>query len=152
MKIFKLIIMLLILIAASVEQCQSSTALREVSGSLQINFDGGIFSGNRLEIIPIDSAGKKIFSDSAFNDKPLRLKINGEVSDAKITDGAIILNVASDEVHLQKIFFEDLGIKFNGEDSAQIKLAGGNFLAWTVAAIATLVMLYMCYLLYTKRR
>lgn len=132
-------------------------AVAEVEGSLQTNLTTSIFSANLLEIMPVynDSEQKKILDDDFFDDKSLRVQVDGKIIKSTIRDGVIIVELedVGDEVSLDKVFFEDLGIIFIGKDSAQITVSVGlNYLPWILAFAGVSVILALSYLLSRKRK
>ena len=127
----------------------------EVNGRLQTELRTSFFSANVLEITPVynDSAQKKILRDDFFNGKSLRVQVDGKIINSTIRNGVISVKLedVGDKVSLQKIFFEDLGIIFVGEDSAQINVFGLNYLPWLLAFAGVSVILALSYRLARKR-
>ena len=117
----------------------------EVEGNLQTNLVTHIFSADILEITPVynDSEQKKILADDFFDDKSLRVKVDGKIIKSTIRDGIINveLNDVGSQISLEKIYFEDLGIIFIGKDSAQINFSGRNYLPWILAFIGVSIIL-----------
>lgn len=128
----------------------------EVEGILQTNLRTSVIAKNILEITPVygGSEQEEILDDDFFDDKSLRVQVDGKIIDSTIRDGVISVELADvgDKVSLEKIFFEDLGIIFVGEDSAQIAVpTGRNFLPWILAVAGIAVILALSYLLIRKR-
>ena len=117
-------------------------AIIEVEGTLQKNP-----SSDSLEIIPIDSTGENIFADNFFENKSVRVKINDKIFDTKIHDGEMEIDLSDEgkNISLQKVFFEDLGIVFHGDDTAEIILPDNNFLPYVLAAAAICVILFLAF-------
>ncbi len=131
-------------------------AVAEVEGTLQTNLRTSVIAKNILEITPVydDVSQEMIFDDDFFDDKTLRVKVDGKIIRSTISDGVIRVELANvgDNVSLEKIFFEDLGIIFVGEDSAQIAVPSGrNYLPWILAVAGVAVILTLSYLLIRKR-
>jgi hypothetical protein len=117
-------------------------AVIEVEGNLQKNI-----SSDEIELVPLDFDGKKIFSDNFFENKSLRVKINDKIFDEKITDGTIKIDLSDEgkNISLQKVFFEDVGIIFNGNDKAEIILPTNNYLPYILTGAAILFILFLAY-------
>ena len=69
----------------------------------------------------------------------------------KVQNGVIEvpLEDAGENISLQKIYFEDLGIIFDGEDTAQLKNYA-NFVVWLIALDAILIILILSWCLQRK--
>ena len=117
-------------------------AIIEVEGSLQKNP-----SSDSLEIIPIDSSGKKIFADNFFENKSVRVKINDKFFDTKIHGGELEIDLSGENknISLQKVYFEDVGVNFIGDDTAEIILPEYNFLPYILAIAAICVILFLAF-------
>lgn len=117
-------------------------AVIEVEGSLQKNP-----SSDSLEIIPVDLNGEKIFSDDFFENKNIRVKINDKVFDEKISDGRIEIDLSGEgkNISLQKVFFNDVGIIFHGDDKDEIILPENNFLPYVLAVLAICLILFLAF-------
>lgn len=125
----------------------------EVDGDLQTEIAHSLFSADALEITPTyKDSSEKIFADKYFDNMPVRLEVNGEISETVMKDGKLRVELAEDttQVSLQKIYFEDLGVKFTGKDFANINVAEKNYLIWFLAAAAILIILIMSYFLWKK--
>lgn len=129
-------------------------ATADVEGILQAEISKSIFSADSLEITPVykNNPSEKIFADSFFEDKPVRVEVNGKILDAKIHDGEISVELEGDEkiVYMQKVFFEDLGVNFIGENSAEVTPSDNNYLMWILAVVAISVILILSYFLRKK--
>ena len=128
----------------------------EVEGTLQTNLQTSIFAKNILEITPVHGGTeqKKILADNFFDGKSLRVQVDGKIISSTVRDGVIRVELADigNKISLEKIFFEDLGIIFVGENSAQIDVAAGrNYLPWILAVAGVAVILVLSYLLSRKR-
>lgn len=115
-------------------------AIAEIEGTLQKN----TFFGE-LELTPYELDGNKILFDKFFEDKPIRVKINDKILDAKISDGEIKIDVSDegDHISLQKVYFEDVGIIFKGDDTAELDISGSGYLPYILASLAILVILLL---------
>lgn len=115
-------------------------AIIEVEGSLQKNP-----SSNSLELVPIDSSGEKIFADNFFENKNVRVKINDKIFDTKIHGGEMEIDLSGEgkNISLQKVYFEDVGVNFIGDDTAEIILPEYNFLPYILAILAICVILFL---------
>lgn len=127
----------------------------EVNGRLQTELRTSFFSPNILEITPVynDSAQEKILGNEFFDGKSLRVKVDGKIINSTIRDGVISVKLANtdDTVSLDKVFFEDLGLIFIGNNSAQVTVSGLNYLPWILALAGVSVILALSYLLIKKK-
>lgn len=127
----------------------------EVNGRLQTGLRTLFFSPNILEITPVynDSEQNKILNDEFFDGKSLRVQVDGKIINSTIRDGVISVKLANtdDTVSLDKVFFEDLGIIFIGNNSAQVTVSGLNYLPWILALAGVSVILALSYLLIKKK-
>lgn len=127
----------------------------EVEGTLQTSLTTSAFSPNILEITPIhnDAKQEKILGKDFFDGKSLRVQVDGKIINSTVQDGVIRVELedVGSKVALQKIFFEDLGIIFIGDDSAQIDVTGLNYLPWILALAGVSVILALSYRLARKR-
>ena len=126
----------------------------DVEGSLQAEISKSIFSADTLEITPVykNNPSEKIFADHFFENKPVRVEFNGKIFDASIHNGVISVELEGDEkiIYLQKVFFEDLGVNFIGENSAEVQPSDNNYLMWILAIGAISVILILSYFLRKK--
>lgn len=132
-------------------------AVVEVEGSLQTEVRTSTFAPSVLEITPVhnDEAAEKIFANKFFDGKPLRVKVDDKIIKTAIHNGTISVELedVGDKVHLQKVFFEDLGLKFIGEDSAQLDVSNRLiYLTWFLALVGVAVIGALSYLLIRKNR
>ena len=124
--------------------------LAQVEGNLQTSLTPELFAENVLEITPVHG-DEKILGDEFFDGKTLRVQLDGEIFTGQVSDGTINVSVGSrEELSMQKVFFEDVGITFIGNDTAQIKFVEQNFWRWALTAAAILVLLILAGLLYRK--
>ena len=127
----------------------------EVNGRLQTGLRTSFFSPNILEITPVynDSEQNKILNDEFFDGKSLRVQVDGKIINSTIRDGVISVKLANtdDTVSLDKVFFEDLGIIFVGNNSAQVAVSGLTYLPWILALAGVSVILALSYLLIKKK-
>lgn len=124
--------------------------LAEIEGDLQTSLVPQLFAENVLEITPVHG-DERILGDEFFNGKNVRVRLDGEIFTGRIFDGTIKVGVGTnEEFSLQKVFFEDVGITFLGDDTAQIKISEQNFLMWALTSAAILVILILSGLLYRK--
>ena len=89
----------------------------------------------------------KIYDDN----KTVALQINDKNFGGKVKDGTINLAIpnAEENISLQKVHFEDLGIIFEGDDTAQLKNPK-NSIAWIIALLAISVILILSWLIHKK--
>ena len=125
--------------------------LAQVEGNLLTEIGTSLFSGTVLEITPVHG-NEKILGDKYFDGKTIRVQVDGNIVTAPIHGGTIKVGVddLGDEITLQKIFFADLGLKFDGDDTARIEIGERNFLAWLLTAAGILVILTLSALLWRK--
>lgn len=127
----------------------------EVNGRLQTELRTSFFSANVLEITPVynDSEQARILNDEFFDGKSLRVQVDGKIINSTIRDGVISVKLenTNDTVSLDKVFFEDLGIIFVGNNSAQVTVSGLTYLPWILALAGVSVILGLSYLLIRKK-
>jgi len=118
----------------------------QVSGILQTNISMQIFSANILEITPLYTKNPevKIFGDKYFEGKSVNLQINDKNFVGAVEDGVIKVSLdgVGETVNLQKIHFENLGVVFSGNDTAQLKNPT-NIFVWIIALAAILTILIL---------
>ncbi len=118
----------------------------QVSGILQTDISAQIFSANILEITPLYAKNPeiKIFGDKFFEGKRVNLQINDKNFVGAVEDGVIKvpLDGAGEIINLQNIHFENLGVVFSGNDTAQLKNPA-NILVWIIALAAILTILIL---------
>lgn len=117
-------------------------AVAEVEGTLEKNISPGA-----LEITPVNLNGGKIFGDSFFENKPVRVKINDKIFSTNISGGEIKIDLSDEgkNVSLQKVFFEDVGVKFIGDDTAEMTLPENNYLPYILAGAAIILILFLAF-------
>lgn len=118
-----------------------------VEGTLQADTSTRFFK-NILEITPIHDA-EKILADKYFDDKLINLRVNDKDIEGRIQDGTIYAEV-NEDVSLQKIDFEDIGIIFEGDDTAKVELPK-NYFAWVIAAVGILIILWLIWRIRNKK-
>ncbi|MBR1728026.1 MAG: VWA domain-containing protein [Selenomonadaceae bacterium] len=126
--------------------------IAEVVGELQVEAANTLFNGRELQIKAIHTgdSSNEIFSNKYFDDKKINLQVNNENLTANVDEGIIIAKLDEvDHVDLQKVHFEDLGVRFVGNDNFSVDISEKNYLAWILALIAIATILF---LLYTLRR
>lgn len=118
----------------------------QVSGILQTNISMQIFSANILEITPLYAKNPKvkIFADKFFEGKRVNLQINDKNFVGAVEDGVIKVSLdgVGETVNLQEIHFENLGVVFSGNDTAQLKNPA-NIFVWIIALAAILTILIL---------
>ena len=130
--------------------------IAETTGEIKTDISSSWIGDDKLEITPIHigNFNTDIFADEYFNGKKVLLKINGNNIEATVNNGIIEAKTdnLNNDIELQKINFEDLGVRFIGEGSAQIKVSGNNYLAYLFALIGIAIIIVLLYLLYRKRK
>ena len=126
-----------------------------VAGNLQIDYTRLPFN-NILEITPVyakDSTAK-IFADKFFDDKNISVLINDKNVVGKIDSGIIEVPIDDfdENISLQKIYFENVGITFNGDDTAQLLIPKIPYAALMTALFGILMIAGLSYLIYRKYR
>ena len=130
-------------------------AVPSVEGILLTEVETHIFSANKLKITPVykNNPAEKIFADNFFENKPVRVQINDAEITAVVKGGEIEVDLPSgEEIFLQKVFFEDLGVEYSGENSATIHLEGMNYFVLILAGLAILTILILSYFLQKKNQ
>ena len=123
-----------------------------ISGRIEAEISTSIFGADILEVTPIyKNSDAKIFEDKFFDGKAVRLQINGRDFAGEVKNGVIKvpLENVGENISLQKIHFENLGVIFNGEDTAQLK-NGSNIIVWLIAVAAILTILILSWRLQKK--
>lgn len=125
-----------------------------VKGRVQTDVKSSIFGRKVLQITPLHSDGsEKILSDAYFDGKTIGLTLNDARINGTISNG--VIKVALDDaesVSLQKIHFADVGIIFDGDDTALITVPSTNYAAWIVALAAIGVIGFLSWRLSRRRR
>lgn len=128
--------------------------ITEVRGKILADITTQLFEEKFLEITPVyvDKSNKKILGAEFFENKPVTLRINDENITGIISGGIIKVALADDaeEISLQKINFEDLGVIFIGDDTAQISVPSNNFGACLAAFAAIMTILALSWRLQRK--
>ena len=126
-----------------------------VSGALQTNSTTKFLIYDILEITPVykKALDTKILSDTFFNGKRVNLRVNDKVVEGVIQNGVIEmpLDEFGENLSLQKIHFEDIGIIFEGDDTAEIVAPKAHYAAWLMALSGILVLAFLAWLIYYKR-
>ena len=125
-----------------------------VKGHLETKIDSSLSDGNFLLITPLyDDDDEKILGDEFFSGKSIGVNVDDKKISGTISDGVIKVALADDaeNVALQKVHFEDVGIIFDGNDTAFITLSQFNYAAWIVALVAVSVIGVLSWRL-SKRR
>ena len=130
--------------------------IAETAGEINTNISRPLFGDDKLEITPVNigDSNTDIFNDNYFNGKKLLLKINGNDVKATVNDGTIEtkLDNVNNDIKLQKINFEDLGVRIIGEDSVQVDISENNYLSWLFALIGIAIIIFLLYSIYRKRK
>ena len=125
-----------------------------VSGSLKTDYSRSL-AGNTLEITPVYDKDtlKKIFEDKFFEGKTINLTLNNTAVIGKIQGGVIKVPIDNldENISIQKVNFEDVGIIFEGDDTAQIFVRKIPYFALMLAIAGLLIIAGLSYLIYIKR-
>ncbi len=107
-----------------------------VTGTLQTNTTTKFLVQDILEITPMND-DKKILADKFFDGKLINLKIDSKNIEGTIHDGTIQvpLDDLGENISLQKINFNEIGIIFEGDDTAQIYAPKSHYLEILIALI-----------------
>ena len=131
-------------------------AVPTVEGILQTEVETHLFSADTLTITPAykNNPEEKIFADNFFENKPVRVKINDAEINSTVKGGVIQVDLPSGDknISLQKIYFEDLGVNFTGENSAKITLPDNNYFAFILAGLAILAIVLLSFFLHDKSK
>ena len=126
-----------------------------VSGALQTNSTTKFLIHDILEITPVykKALDTKIFSDTFFDGKLVNLRVNDKLVEGVIQDGVIEipLDEFGENLSLQKIHFEDVGIIWEGDDTAEIVAPKAHYVAWLMALAGILVLAFLAWIIYYKR-
>lgn len=130
--------------------------IAETTGEINADISSSLFGEDKLEITPVHIGDRNadIFADNYFNGKKVLLRINGNDVEATVNNGTIEtkLDNTKDNIELQKINFEDLGVRFIGESGTQMDISKNNYLSWLFALIGIAIIITLLYLLYRKRK
>ena len=109
-----------------------------------------------MEITPVyaNATDSKVLNDKFFENKRVNLKINDKTVEGVIQNGVIQipLDDIDENVSLQKIYFEDVGIIFNGDDTAQIFAPKRHYGAWLLAFIGVLIIAFLVWRIRDKQQ
>ncbi len=115
-----------------------------VQGTLQTKHSTRYWIKEILEITPVyeNSPDKKILSDKFFEGKRINLQVNDKNFLGEIDDGVIQipLDDLEENISLQKVHFEDVGINFEGNDTAQLVAPKSYYGAWLIALAGVLLI------------
>lgn len=124
-----------------------------VKGHVQADVKSSILGSKTLEITPLhDDGSEKILGDETFDGKTISVTLDDKKIDGTISNG--VIKVALDDaesVSLQKIHFADVGIIFDGDDTALITVPSTNYTAWIVALAAIGVIGFLSWRLSRRR-
>ena len=127
-----------------------------VAGTLQTNSATEFLIHDILKITPVykNSLDTKILSDNFFEDKKINLEINDKNIVGVIKNGVIQIPIddLDENISLQKIHFEDVGIIFDGEDTAQIFAPKKHYGAWLLALVGIGVISFLVWRIRDKQR
>ena len=127
-----------------------------VAGTLQTTSSTKFLIEDILEITPVykHALNSKILGDKFFNGKQINLQINDKNVIGVIENGVIHipLDNLDEELSLQKIHFEDVGIIFDGDDTAQIVAPKTHYGAWLLALGGILTIAFLTWRIYKKRK
>ena len=131
-------------------------AVPTVEGILQTEVETHLFSADNLKITPAykDNPSEKIFADNFFENKPVRVKINDAEINSTVKGGVIQVDLPSGDknISLHKVFFEDLGVNFTGENSTTITLPDEDYLIFILAGAAILAIVLLSFFLHEKNK
>lgn len=128
-------------------------ALPTVKGFLEADISARLFSDNILEITPyyLQNHSAKIFDDRFFNGRAVNLQVNGMQVVGVIENGTIKspLRGVGENVLLQNVKFENLGVNFDGFEQLQLENPK-NRIVWIIATVAVLTILILLGLIQKK--
>ena len=122
-----------------------------VEGTLQTAISPKFLINDILEITPIN-ADKKILADKFFDGKLINVLVNRKNLVGKIENGTIQVDIndLDENISLEKIHFEDVGIIFEGDDTAQLVVQKKNYLAGLIALVGLSIILGLAWLIHNK--
>ncbi len=127
-----------------------------VAGTLQTNSATKFLIKDILEITPVykNALNSKILGDKFFNGKQINLKINDKNVVGVIENGVIQipLDNLDEELALQKIHFEDVGIIFDGDDTAEIVAPKTHYAAWLLALLGVGIIAFLVWRIRNKQQ
>lgn len=128
----------------------------KVAGTFQTKQTTKFLIKDILEITPVykNSPDSKILSDNFFDGKRINLRVNDKNVECAINNGVIEvpLDDLDENILLQKIHFEDVGIIFEGDDTAEIYAPKTHYGAWLMAAAGILFIAFWAWRIHDKRR
>ena len=128
----------------------------EVVGTLKIDTTTKFLIKDILEITPMyeNVPDTKILVDSFFDGKRINLKMNDKKISGEIQNGVIQipLDNLEEKISLQKIHFEDVGIIFKGDDTAQIDAPKTHYGAWLLASAGILCIAFLTWRINRNRK
>lgn len=126
-----------------------------VAGTLQTNSTTKFLVKDILEITPVyqNELDIKILSDTFFDGKRVNLEIDNKKIEGVIQNGVIEvpLDDFGEHLSLQKIHFDDIGIIFKGNDTAEIFAPKHHYGAWLMALAGILLIGFLSWRIYNKR-
>lgn len=127
-----------------------------VAGTLQTTSETKFLIKDILKITPVykKHLDKKILGDKFFNGKQINLQINDKNVVGVIENGVIQipLDDLDENLSMQKIHFEDVGIIFDGDDKAQIVAPKSHYGAWLLTLAGILILFFLTWQIYKKRK
>lgn len=119
-----------------------------IKGTINAQVEQPLFTENILQITPMykNLLDRKLLEDKFFEGKELHLQINDKEFLGKVSNGVIEVKLdgVGHNISLQKIHFEELGIIFDGDDTAQLTNPASR-IAWFIALAAILVILALLF-------
>ena len=124
-----------------------------VEGSLQIKPSTKFLIKDVLEITPVYANDSKILSEKFFEGKHINLKVNEKIVAGEIKNGVIQipLDDFDENISLKKIHFEDVGIIFEGDDTAKLVVPKSHYGAWLMTLLGILIIGGLYLRLYRKK-
>ncbi|MBR5913080.1 MAG: VWA domain-containing protein [Selenomonadaceae bacterium] len=112
-----------------------------VPGELKTNTSTQFLTKDILEITPMNSE-KKILANKFFDGKSINLVMDSKKVEGKIHDGIIQvpLDDFGENISLQKIHFEDIGIIFYGDDTAKIFAPKNHYVEGLIGFLGLLII------------
>ena len=115
-----------------------------VAGTLQTKPGTKFLIKDILEITPVyaNNPDTKILSDTFFEGKKINLLVNDKNVAGEIQNGTIQLPLddLDENISLQKIYFEDVGIIFDGDDTARLVVPKNHYGAILLSLIGLLII------------
>ena len=127
-----------------------------VAGTLQTTSATKFLIKDILKITPIykEKLDSKILGNRFFDGKQINLQINDKNVVGVIENGdiQIPLDDLDENLSLQKIHFEDVGIIFDGDDTAKIVAPKTHYGAWLLTLAGILIISFLTWRIYKKRK